>query len=70
MKTFITMLILSIVTATSMLTPAAARSSAQSDQQVMQSPHIYWQGRDIGTDPDQNVRFELRRDANHYGAHY
>jgi hypothetical protein len=70
MKTFIMILTLSIVTATPMLAQAAARSSArESVQQVAQTPHIYWQGRDIGTDPDPNVRFELQRDANHYGSH-
>jgi hypothetical protein len=70
MKIFITMLMLSIVTATSMLTPAAALGQCSKRSAVTQSPHIYWQGRDIGTDPDPNVWFELQRDANHYGAHY
>jgi hypothetical protein len=26
-------------------------------------PHIYWQSRDLGTDPDRNIRFQMWRDA-------
>jgi hypothetical protein len=26
-------------------------------------PHIYWQGTDLGTDPDRRIRFQMRRDA-------
>jgi len=71
MKTIVTALALSIVTATPMLAQAATRPSAQaSDQQLTQSPHIYWHGQDIGTDPDPSVRFDLQRDAGHYGSHY
>jgi len=71
MKTFITVLTLSIVATTPMLAQAAAPPSArESHQQVMATPHIYWRGRDIGTDPDANVRFELQRDVSHYGVHY
>jgi hypothetical protein len=70
MKTLITILTLSIVTVTPMLAQAAPRSSAHESQQVTQSPHIYWQGRDIGADPDPNVRLELQRDANYYGGQY
>lgn len=25
--------------------------------------HIYWQSEDIGTDPDRNIRYQMRRDA-------
>jgi hypothetical protein len=32
-------------------------------QQFVARSHIYWQGRDLGTDPDPYVRFEIRRDA-------
>ena len=71
MKTFINVLALWVVAATSTLAQAAAPSKAhESHQQVTASPHIYWRGQDIGTDPDPNVRFELQRDVIHHGVHY
>ena len=30
---------------------------------VAATPHIYWQGADLGTDPDRQIRFQMRRDA-------
>ena len=34
-------------------------------QQSQRSPEVYsWDGRDLGTDPDPNIRFQLLRDQN------
>jgi hypothetical protein len=32
-------------------------------QHIVARPHIYWQRTDLGTDPDPNIRFQMRRDA-------
>ena len=33
--------------------------------QMQRSPEVYsWDGRDLGTDPDPNIRFQLLRDQN------
>ncbi len=49
MKTLITVLSLSIVTATPMLALAAARHSVKaSDQQLTSTPHIYWDAAHYG----------------------
>ena len=33
--------------------------------QKQRSPEVYsWDGRDLGTDPDPNIRFQLLRDQN------
>jgi hypothetical protein len=33
--------------------------------QSQRSPEVYsWDGRDLGTDPDPNIRFQLLRDQN------
>jgi hypothetical protein len=69
MKTLITVLTLSIATATPMLAQAASRHSVQgSHQQLTRSPAITFEGRNIGTDPDPNVRFDLNRNAGYYAG--
>jgi hypothetical protein len=69
MKALITVLTLSIVTATPMLAQAASRHSVQdSRQQLTPSNNVTFEGRNIGTDPDPNVRFELNRNAGYYAG--
>jgi len=69
MKTLITVLTLSIVTATPMLAQAASRHGVQgSHQQLTRSNNITFEGRNIGTDPDPNVRLELSRNAGYYAG--
>lgn len=66
MKTLITVLTLSIVTATPMLAQAASRHVQGSGQQLSNS--VTFEGRNIGTDPDPNVRFDLNRNAGYYAG--
>jgi hypothetical protein len=34
-------------------------------RQIQRPPEVYsWDGRDLGTDPDPNIRFQLLRDQN------
>ena len=69
MKTLITVLTLSIVTATPMLAQAASRHSVQdSHQQLTPSNNVTFEGRNIGTDPDLNVQFDLNRNAGYYAG--
>lgn len=43
---------------------AASGSSAYASQ-IQRTNEIYsWDGRDLGTDPDPNIRFQLMRDQN------
>jgi hypothetical protein len=40
-------------------------SDSASAPQRQRSPEVYsWDGRDLGTDPDPNIRFQLLRDQN------
>ena len=40
-------------------------SVSPSAPQMQRSPEVYsWDGRDLGTDPDPNIRFQLLRDQN------
>lgn len=52
-----------------MATPALATTHYASEpaysSQMQRSPEVYsWDGRDLGTDPDPNIRFQLLRDQN------
>jgi hypothetical protein len=41
------------------------RSDSAYAPQSQRSPEVYsWDGRDLGTDPDPNIRFQLLRDQN------
>jgi hypothetical protein len=41
------------------------RSDSAYAPQTRRSPEVYsWDGRDLGTDPDPNIRFQLLRDQN------
>jgi hypothetical protein len=64
MKTLITALALSAAAVVPVTAYAAPRAHAHiGHQHAVAHPHIYWQGTDLGTDPDSNIRFEIRRDA-------
>jgi hypothetical protein len=43
---------------------AASGSDAYASQTQRPNEIYSWDGRDLGTDPDPNIRFQLRRDQN------
>ena len=43
---------------------AASASDAYASQTQRPSDVYSWDGRDLGTDPDPNIRFQLMRDQN------
>jgi hypothetical protein len=70
MKILFAALTASFVVLAPLASHATPRESGPANpQQHVSTPHVYWEGKDIGTDPDRNVRFELERDAAHYGVH-
>jgi hypothetical protein len=64
MKTLITALAFSAA-ATAPLTARASphKHVHAGDHKIITRPHVCWQGADLGTDPDQRIRFQIRRDA-------
>jgi len=78
MNTKITSTILSIVFSAAALTATPALAATHKSKamhhyasapayapQNQRSPEVYsWDGRDLGTDPDPNIRFQLLRDQN------
>lgn len=78
MNTKITSTVLSIVFSAAALTATPALAATHKSKamhhyasapayapQNQRSPEVYsWDGRDLGTDPDPNIRFQLLRDQN------
>jgi hypothetical protein len=78
MNTKITSTLLSIVFSAAALTATPALAATHKSKamhhyasapayapQNQRSPEVYsWDGRDLGTDPDPNIRFQLLRDQN------
>jgi hypothetical protein len=64
MKTLVTTLALSAAAIIPLTAHAASRAHVHAQgQHAVALPHIYWQGTDLGTDPDPNIRFQIQRDA-------
>jgi hypothetical protein len=68
MKTLITALALSTAAIVPVTAHAAPRAQVHAHghlqgHHVAATRHIYWQGTDLGTDPDPNIRIQIRRDA-------
>jgi hypothetical protein len=65
MKTLITALAFSAAAIVPLTAHASPREPVHAvDHKVAATyPHIYWQGTDLGTDPDPQIRFQIRRDA-------
>ena len=72
MKTLIIALALSAAAIVPFTADASPRAHAHigsrhvvhaSGRHFVARPHIYWQGQDLGTDPDRNIRYQMWRDA-------
>jgi hypothetical protein len=64
MKTLVAALALSAAAVVPVTAYAAPRGHGHiGHQHAVVHRHIYWEGTDLGTDPDPNIRFEIRRDA-------
>jgi hypothetical protein len=72
MKTLIIALALSAAAIVPLTAHAGPRAQAQagsrkvvhvSGRHFVARPHVYWQGQDLGTDPDRNIRYQMWRDA-------
>jgi hypothetical protein len=81
MKTLITALALSAAAIVPLTAHAGPRAHAHAyahagsrpfvhGQRFAAYPHIYWQGQDLGTDPDTNIRVQMRRDADSFTSNH
>lgn len=69
MKTLITAFALSVAAIVPIAAHAAPRAPVHTyGQHVVAPPHVYWQGVDLGTDPDPSVRLQMQRDADSSAA--